>query len=66
MYIVDLSSLTPNQLADYQRRYQSNLLLYDLTEAQALQGNGGMVARVAAVCAFNDVRNRRQLPGRTR
>ncbi|MBX5164774.1 hypothetical protein [Rhizobium sp. NZLR4b] len=48
MHVVDLSSLTTAQLAEWQRRYQANLQLYSIDEAAALKGNGGLIAKVAS------------------
>lgn len=66
MHIVDLSSLTPAQGDDFQDRYQSNLRLFSVSEAEAVKGNGGLIARIAASVALDDVRNRRQRVARHR
>lgn len=66
MHCPDLSSLTPEQLVDFNRRYEANLRLYGLDESAAVSRGGGLIDRVAAACALSDVRNRRAVPGRTR
>jgi hypothetical protein len=66
MHRLDLIMLTPDQRADYQRRYEANLRLYGLDASAAVSTGGGLIGRVAAARALEDVRNRRQIPGRTR
>ncbi|MBY3363778.1 hypothetical protein [Rhizobium laguerreae] len=60
MHVIDLSSLTTAQFAEWQRRYQANLQLYSIDEVEALKCNGGVIARVAASVALHETRNRRQ------
>ncbi|MGX9991582.1 hypothetical protein ACS4RR_020865 [Rhizobium sp. Z1P35] len=60
MHVVDLSYLTKAQLAEYERRYKANIAIYGLTEVEALKGNNGFIAKVAANVALRETRDRRQ------
>ncbi|MBA9034326.1 hypothetical protein [Rhizobium leguminosarum] len=60
MHVVNLANLTKAQAAEFDRRYHANIAIYNLTEVEALKGNGGLIAKVAANVALQDVRNRRQ------
>ncbi len=62
----DLSKLTDEQIADYNSRLLANCRLYGLTHEEAISKGDGRIARIASTCALNDVKNRRQRPGRTR
>jgi hypothetical protein len=60
MHRLDISSLTPDQRAEYDRRYEANLRLSGLDASAAVSTGGGLIDRVASACALNDVRNCRQ------
>ncbi|TAW65409.1 hypothetical protein ELI15_14035 [Rhizobium ruizarguesonis] len=62
----NLSDLTPGEIDDYFRRREANCQLYGLMSKQAETAGDGRIARIASALALKDVRNRRQLPGRTR
>ncbi|MCQ1855836.1 hypothetical protein, partial [Neorhizobium galegae] len=54
------SKLTDAEVAEFNRRQLANCQLYGLNVLEAETKGDGRVARVAAACALNDVRNRRQ------
>ncbi|NEK19934.1 hypothetical protein [Rhizobium leguminosarum] len=60
MHVVDLSKLTKAQVAEFDRQYKANIAIYSLTEVEALKGNNGFIAKVAASVALKENRNRRQ------
>jgi hypothetical protein len=60
MHVVDLSEFSKAQIAEFDRRYKANLAIYSIDEVEALKGNGGVIASVAANVALREVRDRRQ------
>ena len=63
MTTYDLTDLSPTEMEDVTKRFQTNLGYFRVTEEQAAVRGGGQVYRVAmgnALNAVRDIRNRRQ------
>lgn len=66
---IDLTDLSPAELEDLNRRFQTNLGFFRVTEEQAAVRGGGQIYRVAIGNALHTVRegrNRRQCIGSIR